>query len=121
MVNTKTRLKINDNSGAIIAECIKIYRFSRYNNACVGDYILTTIKKAVPGRKVKKSQMHRVLITQERRPIVRKDGTILKFDQCSGIILKDFLPIATRMDKVIPIEVRYRGYIKVVSMASSVV
>lgn len=121
MIQIKTKLNISDNSGAILAECIKTYRFSKKNNAVIGDYILGSIKKASTGRKVKKSQLHRILVIQESRPIIRKDGTQIRLNKTAGILLKDYIPVGTRIDNLIPIEIRMRGYIKVVSMAPIII
>lgn len=121
MIQLKTKLNISDNSGAILAECVKTYRFSKKNNAVIGDYVLGSIKKASPSRKVKKSQLHRILVIQERQPIMRKDGTRLILNKTAGVLLKDFIPVGTRIDNLIPIEIRMRGYIKVVSMAPIVI
>jgi len=121
MVSLKTSLNIYDNTGAVFAECIKTYGFSKRNNAKVGQYILSSVKRATPGRKIKKGSMHKVLITQSRRPLHRKDGTIVELDRTGGVLIKEYLPVGTRINRLISFEVRMNGYSKVVSLSPIVV
>lgn len=48
MLYLKSMLKVIDNSGALMAECIKVMGKSPKNYASVGDEIVCVIKKARP-------------------------------------------------------------------------
>ena len=49
--------------------------------------------------------------------INRKDGTNLKFTTNAGIIIKDNIPLCTRLNSIIPNELRRYGYTKLISLA----
>ena len=54
MIQQETRLKVADNSGAKEVLCFKVLGGSRRKYASIGDQIVVTIKKAIPGGMVEK-------------------------------------------------------------------
>jgi len=122
MIQTKTKLKVSDNSGAKIVESIKIFSKSKYNNAKIGDIIVVSIKKAISKKKIKKGQVMYALIIRTKKNILRKDGTNIKFNDNAVILVNNALtPIGTRIFGPILYELRKKKLMKIVSLASCIV
>ena len=60
MIQQETRLKVADNTGAKEILCFKVLGGSRRKYASIGDQIVITVKKALPGGMVKKGEVHRL-------------------------------------------------------------
>ena len=69
MIQQETRLKVADNSGAKEVLCIKVLGGSRKKYARLGDLIVVTVKKAIPGGMVKKGEVTRAVIVRTRNKI----------------------------------------------------
>ncbi len=54
MIQQETRLKVADNTGAKEILCFKVLGGSKRKYASIGDQIVITVKKALPGGMVKK-------------------------------------------------------------------
>jgi large subunit ribosomal protein L14 len=122
MIQTNTKLKVSDNSGAKIVECIKVFSKSKTNYAKVGDIIVVSIKKAISKKKIKKGQVIYALIIRTKKNINRKDGTIIKFNDNAVILVNNSLiPIGTRIFGPIIHELRKKKLMKIVSLASCIV
>lgn len=122
MIQTKTKLKVADNSGAKIAECIKVFPKSGYNNASVGDIIVVSIKKAISKKKVKKGQVTFAVIVRTKKNINRNDGSNVKFSDNAVVLLNSSLvPIGTRIIGPIVHELRQRRFMKIVTLATFIV
>ena len=122
MIQVESRLNVADNSGAKELLCIKVLGGSKRRYANVGDEIICVIKKAIPQSNIKKSEIVRAVIVRTRKQIKRKDGTILKFDENSAVIIgEDGNPKGTRIFGPIPRELRDGNYMKITSLASDVI
>ena len=118
MIQVQTKLIINDNSGARVAQCIKVLGGSFKKTGSVGDIIVVAVKKAVSQRKVKKSDVHLAVITQTKKPIVRKSGQTISFDQNAAVIItKTNLPVGTRVLGPVTHELRKKKFMKIISLA----
>ena len=53
MIQVETRLNVADNSGAKLAECIKVLGGSKRRYASIGDIIVVAIKEALPTSSIK--------------------------------------------------------------------
>jgi large subunit ribosomal protein L14 len=121
MIQTKTKLKVADNSGAKIVECIKVFPKSGYNNASIGDIIVVSVKKAMSKKKVKKGQVLYALIVRTKKNLQRNDGSTIKFDDNAVVLLNSsYAPIGTRVFGPIVHELRQRRFMKVISLASCI-
>jgi large subunit ribosomal protein L14 len=121
MIQTGTKLKVADNSGAKIVECIKVLSTSKYNYASIGDIIVVSIKKAISKKKIKKGQVVKALIIRTKKNINRLDGSSVKFDSNAVILINNsLLPIGTRIFGPIVHELRKRKYMKIISLASCI-
>ncbi len=121
MIQGFTRLAVADNSGAKEIMCIKVLGGSKRRYASIGDIIVASVKKAAPDGKVKKGQVIKAVVVRTKKEIQRENGSLIRFDQNAAVILdakKE--PIGTRIFGPIGREVRYAGYMKIVSLAPEV-
>jgi large subunit ribosomal protein L14 len=122
MVQSFTRLNVADNSGAKEIMCIKVLGGSKRRYATVGDVIVASIKKAIPhGGKVKKGQVIKAVIVRTHKEVQRENGSLIRFDDNAAVIINDKRePIGTRIFGPVAREVRYSGFMKIVSLAPEV-
>ena len=122
MVQPQTRLKVADNTGAKTIMCIRVLGGSVRKFGSVGDIIVASVKTAVPGGVVKKGDVVKAVIVRTVKPIIRKDGTTIRFDDNAAVIIdiKDKQPKGTRIFGPVARELRDRGYLKIASLAPEV-
>jgi len=121
VIQVETRLKVADNSGAKEVLCIAVIGGTRKRYARVGDEITVVVKVAAPNGTVKKSEVVKAVVVRTVYKIMRKDGTIVRFDDNAAILInKDGNPTGTRIFGPIPRELR-KKYMKIISLASEVV
>jgi len=122
VIQTETELDVADNSGAKRVACIKVLGGSRRRYAALGDIIVVSIKEALPTAKVKKGDVARAVVVRTRREYARDDGTYIKFDNNSAVLLnKDNEPIGTRIFGPVARELRRKAFMKIVSLAPEVI
>jgi large subunit ribosomal protein L14 len=121
MIQQESRLGVCDNSGAKELLCISVLGGTRRRYARVGDVIVATVKQANPSGNVKKKSVVRAVVVRTRKPIKRKDGSTIAFDDNAAVIIgDDKLPKATRIFGPVPRELRDLGYGKIISLAPEV-
>ena len=120
MIQAETKLKVADNSGAKVIECFKVLGGSRRRYAYVGDVIVASVKESEPRGSVKKKEKVRAIIVRQTKPIRRKDGSHIRFDENAAVILEGTEPKGTRIFGPIAREVREKGFMKIVSLAEEV-
>ena len=121
MIQTETRLKVADNSGAKELLCIRILGGTSRQYANIGDVIVGAVKDAAPGGVVKKSDVVRAVVVRTKHGARRADGSYVKFDQNAAVIIKDDLqPVGTRIFGPVARELRDKGFMKIVSLAPEV-
>jgi len=122
MIQMQTELNVADNSGARRVECIKVLGGSQRRYARVGDTIVVSVKEAVPNAKVKKGDVLKAVVVRTVKEIRRNDGSFLKFDDNSVVLLKDKEePIGTRIFGPVARELRAQQFSKIVSLAPEVI
>ncbi len=122
MIQTETQLDVADNSGAKRVACIKVLGGSRRRYAGLGDVIVVSVKEALPTARVKKGEVARVVVVRTKREYQRADGTYVKFDTNSAVLItKDNEPIGTRIFGPVARELRAKRFMKIVSLAPEVV
>jgi len=115
-------LDVADNSGAKKASMIGVIGRSGKSTAEVGDIITCNIKVATPTAEVKKGEVVRGVIVRTAYPVLRKDGTVLKFDHNAIVIIdKDRNPRGTRVFGPVARELRRKNFMKIVSLAPEVI
>ena len=121
MIQQETRLKVADNTGAKEILCFKVLGGSKRKYASIGDQIVITIKKAIPGGMVKKGEVHRAVVVRTKKEVGRKDGSRIRFDENAAVLLNSAgEPRGTRIFGPVARELRDSGYMRIVSMAPEV-
>ena len=121
MIQTYTRLKATDNTGARQIMCINVLGGSRRRYARVGDVIVASVKKATPGGVVKKGEVVRAVIIRTAQPYRRPDGSYIRFDENAAAILTDKNnPKGTRIFGPVARELREKNFTKIISLAPEV-
>ena len=121
MIQTESRLRVADNSGAKELLCISILGGTNRQYANIGDVIVCTVKEATPGGVVKKGEVVRAVIVRSKKGARRPDGSYVKFDQNAAVIIKeDKNPVGTRIFGPVARELRDRNFMKIVSLAPEV-
>lgn len=128
MIQQETRVDVADNSGAKEAMVIRVLggstakgRFTR-RTAGVGDKVVCSVKKALPGSDVKAGDVVKGVVVRAAFPTRRPDGSYVKFDRSAVVLINaDGNPRGTRVFGAVARELRDRGYMKIVSLATEVI
>jgi len=121
MIQTNTRLKAADNTGARQIMCIGIPGSGRKKYARVGDIITVTVKKATPAGAVKKGEVARAVVVRCAQQYRRPDGSYIRFDDNAAVILTDKNnPKGTRIFGPVARELRDKNFTKIISLAPEV-
>ncbi len=121
MIQTETKLKVADNSGAKLLSCIKVLGGSKRRYASVGDIIVVSVKEAIPNSKVKKGDVVRAVIVRTAKEIRRADGSYIKFDDNSAVLISQAMePMGTRIFGPVARELRAKNFMKIISLAPEV-
>jgi len=121
MIQTETRLRVADNSGAKAVSCIRVLGGSKKRYASVGDIIVAAVKEAIPNSKVKKGDVVRAVVVRTAKEIARPDGSYIKFDDNSAVLINQQRePIGTRIFGPVARELRAKNFMKIVSLAPEV-
>jgi large subunit ribosomal protein L14 len=127
MLQQESRCEVADNSGAKVAYVIRVLGGSTGRNkqtrrtARVGDRVVCSVKKALPGSDIKSGDKVKAVIVRTSYPTKRPDGSSVRFDKNAVVIIgDDGNPKGTRIFGAVARELRDRGYMKIVSLASEV-
>ena len=128
MIQQETHLDVADNTGAQVVGCIKVLggstrrRGSTRRTASLGDVIVCSVKKALPGSDVKAGDIVRCVVVRTAKAARRSDGSYVRFDRNAVVIIdNDNNPRGTRIFGAVARELREKNYMKIVSLASEVV
>jgi len=122
MIQTQTRLSVADNSGAKEIMCIRVLGGTRKRYARIGDVIIASVKDAIPNSKVKRGDVVRAVVVRTRKEIRRPDGTYIKFDDNSAVLInQQDEPIGTRIFGPVARELMAKNFMKIISLAPEVV
>ena len=123
MIQLRTMVKITDNSGGKILQCIHVLGGSGKRYGRLGDIIVGTIKVAEPRRDVKKHDVVRAIIVRQKKEYRRRDGTYIRFSDNACVILdgKTKNPKGGRIFGPIAKEVKEKGFEKVASLAREII
>jgi large subunit ribosomal protein L14 len=119
MIQTESRLKVADNSGAQELLVIRVLGGSKRKYGSVGDIVVATVKSAAAGGNVKKADVVRAVIVRVSKEYRRRDGSYIRFDDNAAVLLADDLinPRGTRVFGPVARELRDKGFTKIVSLA----
>lgn len=128
MIQAETRLDVADNTGARVVGCIRVLGGSTARGAftrrvaSLGDVIICSVKKALPGGEVKPGDIVRCVVVRTKYPVRRADGSYVRFDSNAVVILDaEGNPRGTRIFGAVARELREKNFMKIVSLASEVV
>ena len=121
MIQMQTKLEVADNSGAKLVKCVKVLGGSKRMTASIGDVIVVAVQQVLPGGKVKKGDEIKAVIVRSKYPIRREDGSYIRFDKNSVVILGNSNdPIGTRIFGPVARELRNKNFTKICSLAPEV-
>ncbi len=121
MIQPNSRLKTADNTGARVIMCINVLGGTRKKYARVGDIIVGSVKRAIPGSATKKGEVIRAVIVRTSHPYRRPDGSYIRFDENAAVILTDKNnPKGTRIFGPVARELREKDFTKIISLAPEV-
>jgi large subunit ribosomal protein L14 len=121
LIQTETRLRVADNTGAREILCIRVRGGSRRRYAGIGDIIVATVKQASPQGSVKKGEVVNAVVVRTRKQFGRDDGTYISFDENAAVLIDaQNNPRGTRIFGPVARELRERNFMKIVSLAPEV-
>jgi large subunit ribosomal protein L14 len=122
MLQQESKLLVADNTGAKKVKCFKVPGGSKRRYAQAGDVIICSVREAEPDSQVKKGDIVKAVVVRTKRYIKRADGSWLRFDTNSCVIIDDKgNPKGSRIFGPVAREVREKGYIKISSLAPEVI
>jgi large subunit ribosomal protein L14 len=122
MIQSFSRLKVADNTGAKEIMCIRVLGGTRRKYARIGDAIIATVKSASPNGVVKKSEVVKAVVVRTKKSYRRDDGTYIKFDENAAVIIDNQNnPTGTRIFGPVARELRDKNYMKIVSLSPEVI
>ena len=122
MIQSETRMKVADNTGAREILVIQVLGGTRKRYGRVGDIVVATIKSASPQGSVKKSEIVKAVIVRSAKEYRREDGSYIRFDDNAAVILDTDgqNPKGSRIFGPVARELREKGFMKIVSLAPEV-
>jgi large subunit ribosomal protein L14 len=122
VIQMQTRLEVADNTGARSVQCIKVLGGTRRRYAQIGDIIVASVKKSLPGSEIKPGTVIRGVIVRQKHNLRRDDGSYVRFDSNALVIVDaDGNPKGTRIFGAVARELRQKRFMKIVSLAPEVV
>src|SRR4029453_9186031 len=114
-------LKVADNTGARVIQCIRVIGRSQKTTAGIGDVIIASVKQAVSNAAVKKGDVVRGGGGRTNKEPGRPDGSYIRFDENAAVLINNQgNPRGTRIFGPVARELRDRNYMKIVSLAPEV-
>lgn len=121
MIQQESRMKVADNTGAKEVLTIKVLGGSRRKYARIGDVVVVTVKKSIPGGVAKKGDVHKAVVVRTKTKTHRKDGSYISFDENACVLIKDDKSMrGTRIFGPVARELKDRDFNKIVSLAPEV-
>ncbi|MGD8921916.1 MAG: 50S ribosomal protein L14 [Candidatus Zixiibacteriota bacterium] len=122
MIQEYTVLSVADNSGAKRVMCFRVLGGSKKKYASIGDIIVVTVKEAIPGGTVKKSEVCKAVVVRTKSELRRKDGSLIRFSDNAAVIINDQKePRGTRIFGPVARELREKQFMKIISLAPEVI
>ena len=121
MLQMQSNLTVADNSGAKLAQVIKVLGGSHRRYAGIGDIVVVAIKEAIPTSTIKEGSVEKAVIVRVAKEYRRPDGTYIRFDDNACVIVDgDKNPKGKRIFGPVARELRDMDYMKIVSLAPEV-
>lgn len=120
MIAEETCLNVADNTGARIVKCFRVLG-QRKRYAHIGDLIKVAVRETQPRGIVKKGEVRLAVIVRTTKPLQRKDGTLIRFDNNAVVLVDEKMnPVGSRVFGPVARELREKNFIKIISLAPEV-
>lgn len=121
MIQPRSILEVADNSGAKKVQCIRVLGGSDRRYARLGDIIVVSVKEAMPEGNIKKGSVEKAVVVRTKKETRRTDGSYIRFDQNAVVIINNQKePIGTRIFGPVARELRWKDFMKIISLAPEV-
>ena len=121
MIQQESKLKVADNTGAKVIQCIRVVGGTGRRYARLGDTIIVSVKKAIPGSVVKKGEISKAVIVRAKKEVRRSDGSYIRFDENAAVLIDNQQdPKGTRVFGPVARELREKKFMKILSLAPEV-
>lgn len=121
MIQLRSMLEVADNSGAKRVQCVKVLGGSRRRYAGLGDVVVVSVKEALPDSNIKKGSVTKAVVVRTRKEARRPDGSYIRFDQNAVVLINPAgEPVGTRIFGPVARELRWKEYMKIISLAPEV-
>ena len=118
MLQMQSKLTVADNSGAKVAQVIKVLGGTHRRYAGIGDIVVVAIKEAIPTSTIKEGTVEKAVIVRVSKEYRRPDGTYIRFDDNACVIVDaDGNPKGKRIFGPVARELRDMDFMKIVSLA----
>lgn len=122
MIQQQSILRVADNSGAKELMVIRVLGGSKVKTGGIGDIVVGTVKKAIPGGTIGKGKVVKAVVVRSKAGAKRSDGSCIKFDDNACVIIKDDkTPVGTRILGPVARELRDKNFMRIVSLAKEVI
>jgi large subunit ribosomal protein L14 len=122
MIQMYTFIDVADNTGAKECMCIKVLGGNQRRYAGLGDIIVASVKKAIPGGEVKPGEVVKGVVVRVKRAARRSDGSYVRFDSNAVVLIDaEKNPRGTRIFGAVARELREKGFVKITNLAAEVV
>ena len=121
MIQQESKLKVADNTGAKVIQCIRVVGGTGRRYARLGDTIIVSVKKAIPGGVIKKGEISKAVIVRAKKEVRRGDGSYIRFDENAAVLIDNQdEPLGTRVFGPVARELREKRFMKILSLAPEV-
>ena len=121
MIQTESRCRVADNTGAKEVLVIRVLGGSGRRYAGVGDIVVGSVKDALPGGGVKKGEVVQGVVVRTAKERRRSDGSYIKFDDNAVVLINEQRnPRGTRIFGPVARELREKRFMKIISLAPEV-
>jgi large subunit ribosomal protein L14 len=121
MIQQESVLDVADNSGAKKVKCIRVLGGSDKKYASLGDRIVVSVKEADPDSNIKKGTVVKAVVVRTKKAVRRPDGSYIRFDQNAAVLINaQGDPIGTRIFGPVARELRWKEFMKIISLAPEV-
>lgn len=121
MIQPRSILEVADNSGAKRVQCIKVLGGFHRRYARLGDIVVVSVKEAIPEANIKKGDKAKAVVVRTKKEHRRSDGSYIRFDQNAVVLITpQNEPIGTRIFGPVARELRWKEFMKIISLAPEV-
>ncbi len=121
MIQPRSILEVADNSGAKRVQCIKVMGGFHRRYARLGDIVVVSVKEAIPESNIKKGDKAKAVVVRTKKEHRRPDGSYIRFDQNAVVLISpQNEPVGTRIFGPVARELRWKEFMKIISLAPEV-